>query len=79
MKIGKYRYLEGRFKVFEPARFPEKGFKEKKVVVKTENRRKRLPWCLEKRRWVVDGNWNKVIFSDESQIVIGTSNRIYLP
>ena len=44
------------------------GFQErvlkKKVVVKAENRRKRLPWCLEKRRWVVDGNRNKVIFSD---------------
>ena len=76
MKIGKYRYLEGYLKSFKPARVPEKGFKEKKVVVKAENRRKRLPLCSENRRWVVDGNWNKVIFSDESQIVIGTNNRM---
>ena len=55
-----------------------KGLK-KKEVVKAENRRKQLPWCLEKRRWVVDGNWNKVIFSDGSQIVMGTNNGIYLP
>ena len=59
----------------------QKRLLKKKVVVKAEIRRKRLPWCLEKRRWVVDGNWSKVIFSDESQIVIGrsTKNRIYLP
>ena len=57
----------------------QKRVLKNKVVVKAEIRRKRLPWCLEKRRWVVDGNWNKVIFLDESQIVIGTSNRIYLP
>ena len=38
----------------------QKRVLKKKVVVKAENRRKRLPWCLEKRRWVVDGNWNKV-------------------
>ena len=26
----------------------------------------------------MNGNWNKVIFSDESHIVIGTNNRIYI-
>ena len=54
----------------------QKKVLKKKAVVKAENRRKRLSWCLENRRWVVNGNWNKVIFSDESQIVIGTDNRI---
>ena len=57
----------------------QKRVLKKKVVVKAQNRRKQLPWCLEKRRWVVDGNWNKVIFSDGSQIVMGTNNGIYLP
>ena len=47
-------------------------------MVRAENRRKRLSWCLGKRRWVVDGSWNKVIFWDESQIVIGTNNSIYI-
>ena len=26
----------------------------------------------------MNGNWDKVIFSDESQIVIGNNNRIYI-
>ena len=42
------------------------------------NRKKRLSWCLEKRRWLVNGNWDKVSFSDESQIVIGNNKRIYI-
>ena len=29
----------------------------------------RLSWCLEKRRRLLKGNWDKGIFSDESQIV----------
>ena len=44
----------------------QKGVLKKKVVVKAENRRKRLPWYLEKRRWVVDGNWNSDIFGWKS-------------
>ena len=42
------------------------------------NRKKRLSWCLEKRRWLVNGNWDKVSFSDESHIVIGNNKRIYI-
>lgn len=33
---------------------------------------------MEKRRWLVNGNWDKVIFSDESQIIIGNNNRVYI-
>ena len=47
-------------------------------MIREVNRKKRLSWCLEKRRWLVNGNWDKVIFSDESQIVIGNINRIYI-
>ena len=50
----------------------------KRVVIREVNRKKRLLWCLEKRRWLVNGNWYKVIFSDESQIIIGNNNRIYI-
>ena len=50
----------------------------KRVVVREVNRKKRLSWCLEKRRWLVNGNWDKVIFSDERQIVIGNNNRVYI-
>ena len=49
-----------------------------RVVIREVNRKKRLSWCLEKRRLLVNGNWDKVIFSDESQIVIGNNNRIYI-
>ena len=51
---------------------------KKHVVIWEVNRKKRLSWCLEKRRWLVNGNWDKAIFSDESQIVIGNNNRIYI-
>ena len=47
-------------------------------MIREVNRKKRLSWCLEKHRWHVNGNRDKVIFSDESQIVIGNNNRIYI-
>ena len=50
----------------------------KRVVIRDVNRKKRLSWCYDKLRWLVNGNWDKVIFSDESQIVIGNNNRIYI-
>jgi len=50
----------------------------KRVIVKCVNRKKRLAWCLNKRRWTVNGQWDKVIFSDESQIVIGNDRRVYV-
>lgn len=58
------------------------GFKRrvhrKKVVVSAVNRKRRLSWCREKRRWEVNGRWDKVIFSDESQVVVGSDNRVYV-
>ena len=50
----------------------------KHVVIREVNRKKRLSWSLEKRRKLVNGNWGKVIFSDESLIVIGNNNLIYI-
>ena len=52
---------------------------KKRMVVKEINRKKnRLTWCLQKRRWTVNENWRHIIFSDESQIVIGQNNRVYV-
>ena len=51
---------------------------KKRMVVKEINRKKRLTWCLQKRRWTVNENWRHIIFSDESQIVIGQNNRAYV-
>ena len=49
-----------------------------KMVVREVNKKERLAWCLERRRWTVNLHWNQVIFSDESQIVTGQNNRVYM-
>jgi transposase len=48
---------------------------KKKLVIKEVNRKKRLAWCRGKRQWTVD-NWKRVIFSDESKIMIGHDERV---
>ena len=50
----------------------------KRMVVSEVNRKKRLNWCLEKRRLSVDQYWKTVIFSDESQVVVGDDHRVYV-
>ena len=50
----------------------------KRMVVKEVNRKKRLTWCLQKRRLTVNEYWRNIIFSDESQVVIGQNNRVYV-
>ena len=51
---------------------------KKKMVVREVNRKKRVKWCKQRRSRKVDNYWKKVIFSDESQIVLGTNNRVYI-
>ena len=51
---------------------------KKKMVVQEANRKKRVKWCQEQRGRTVGNYWKKVIFSDESQIVLGTNNRVYV-
>lgn len=48
---------------------------KKKLVIKENNRKKRLSWCRGKRQWSVE-NWKRVIFSDESKIMIGHDERV---
>ena len=59
-----------------------KGYKrrlaKKKVVVREANRKKRVKWWKERRGRTADNYWKKLIFSDESQIVLGTNNRVYI-
>ena len=50
----------------------------KKMVITEVNRKRRLSWCLSKRKLTVNNFWNTVIFSDESQVVIGENHRIYV-
>ena len=47
---------------------------KKKMVVREVNRKKRVKWCKQRRSRTVDNYWKKVIFSDDSQIVLGTNN-----
>lgn len=42
------------------------------------NRKKRLSWCREKLSWSVENNWKKIIFSDESKIIIGQYERVHM-
>ena len=51
---------------------------KKKMVVREANRKKRVKWCKERRGRTVDNYWKKVIFSDKSQIVLGTNKSVYI-
>lgn len=51
---------------------------KKTMVVREVNLRKRVSFCYEKRNLTVDNYWKGVIFSDESQIVVGNDNRIFV-
>jgi hypothetical protein len=48
----------------------------KKVVVKFNNKKNRLTWCMEKTWWTTQQQWSKVILSDESQVCIGRVKRV---
>ena len=39
---------------------------------------KRMKFCREKSGWTMEENWKKVIFSDETQTVIGNNKKIYI-
>jgi hypothetical protein len=53
-----------------------KEWVRKRVIVSKVKSAKRLSWCREKRRSKVVGKWDRVIFSDERQVVIGSDNRV---
>ena len=56
----------------------KRGLAKKKMVVREANQKKRVKWCQERRGRTLDNHWKKVIFSNESQIVLGTNNRVYI-
>jgi IS1 family transposase len=47
------------------------------MVIREVNRKKLLFWCLGKRQLTVEQYWH-IIFSDESQVVIGDNHRVYV-
>lgn len=50
----------------------------KNIIIRGVNIINRLSWARGKRYWRVEGEWNRVIFSDECKIVIGQNNRVYV-
>jgi hypothetical protein len=59
----------------------ESGYKRrvisKKITIRKENRACRCSFCRQKLTWTVRNNWCKVIFSDETKVVIGTERKMY--
>jgi hypothetical protein len=50
----------------------------KKSLFARPTKKARCKWCKERRKWTVDREWNKWVFSDESQIVIGKNKKVYI-
>ena len=50
----------------------------KKITIGEKNRKARVDWCRGKRRWTVETDWCKIIFSDEMKVVLGTDRKIYV-
>jgi transposase len=60
----------------------ESGYKRrvisKKITIRKENRACRCSFCCQKLTWTVRNNWCRVIFSDETKVVIGADKKIYV-
>ena len=62
----------------------ESGYKRrvisKKITIRKENRARRCSFCRQKLTWTstVCNNWYKVIFSDETKVVIEEDKKIYV-
>lgn len=50
----------------------------KTLTISPVNRKKRLEWCYSHRNWTFEQNWKSVIFSDETQVVLGTNHKVYV-
>ena len=50
----------------------------KTLTIRSENRTRRVNWCRGKLNWTVNNNWKKVIFSDETQVVIDQNKSVYI-
>lgn len=61
-------------------RFP--GYTRRKIrktlTIRKENRSRRINWCISKLGWTLERHWKKVIFSDETQVVIDRNKLVYV-
>ncbi|MCG8112906.1 MAG: IS630 family transposase [Candidatus Thiodiazotropha taylori] len=51
---------------------------KKKTVISKKNRVRRRAWCHGKLHVTVNNYWRKVIFSDETQVVLGKDSKVYV-
>lgn len=50
----------------------------KRIRIREANIKARLSWCRGNRFKTVDNYWNRVIFSDECKVDVGSDNRIFV-
>lgn len=50
----------------------------KRITISHVNRERRKRFCRQKLTWTVRENWSRVIFSDETKIMLGNNNKIYV-
>ena len=49
----------------------------KQIVISDVNRRCRVSWCRTRLTWTLQNYWKHVIFSNETQVVIGQNKKVY--
>ena len=50
----------------------------KTLTISKVNRERRIKWCGVSKNWTVEKNSKSVVFSDKTQVVLGTDNRVYV-
>jgi len=49
----------------------------KTLTIRTQNRPRCVYWCKSKCKWTLNRDWKRVIFSDETQVVVD-SNKVFM-
>ena len=73
------RFLQGLF-VDDYDSMGSEGDKFVRLTIRTENRHRRVHWCRSKLRWTLKGyrDWKRVIFSDETQVMVDSTNCVHV-
>ena len=50
----------------------------KRITISRVNKERRKRFCRQKLTWTVRENWSRVIFSDETKIMLGNNNKIHV-
>ena len=50
----------------------------KRTTISCVNRARRIQWCRNHTRWGVESDWKKIIFTDETKIVLGKDRKVYV-